>query len=179
MAKNTQATLTRVRPPRIKITYDVEIGNAIQKKELPFLGALIADLAGSNTDGVAAYKDRKFVDIDRDNLDDVIGSIGPEASFTVPNVLSGGSGDINVSLAFSSMADFEPGNVIKQVGPLNELFEARQRLNEMAAKLDGNDNLDQLLTDVIENTDQQKSLQDEIKSELPADAASDADDDAD
>ena len=85
----------------------------------------------------------------------------------------------NVSLAFSSMADFEPGNVIKQVGPLNELFEARQRLNEMAAKLDGNDNLDQLLTDVIENTDQQKSLQDEIKSELPADAAPDADDDAD
>jgi type VI secretion system protein ImpB len=171
MARDTQEMLTRVRPPRVKITYDVEIGDAIQKKELPFIAALIADLAGGNTDNVAAYKDRKFVDIDRDNLDEVIGSIKPKVSFAVPNTLSGGSGDINVSLSFNSMEDFEPGSVIKQVAPLNELFEARQRLNELAAKLDGNDNLDQLLSDVIENTDQQKSLQDTIKDELPADAA--------
>lgn len=176
MAKDTQAMLTRVRPPRVKITYDVEIGDAIQKKELPFVGALIADLAGSNTDNVTVYKDRKFIDIDRDNLDGIVDAIEPRASFTVANTLSGGSGDLNVSLSFKSMEDFEPGSVIKQVGPLNELFEARHRLNELAAKLDGNDSLDQILSDVIENTDQQKSLQDEIKSELPAELPAESDD---
>ena len=97
-------------------------------------------------------------------------SIEPKASFTVPNILSGGSGDVNVSLAFKSMNDFEPASVIKQIGPLNELFEARQRLNELAAKLDGNDSLDQLLSDVIANTDHQKSLQDELKDSAPASA---------
>ena len=177
MAKNTQEMLTRVRPPRVKITYDVEIGDAIQKKELPFVGALIADLAGSNTESLPKYKERKFVDIDRDNLDDVVKSIEPKASFTVPNILSGGSGDVNVSLAFKSMNDFEPASVIKQIGPLNELFEARQRLNELAAKLDGNDSLDQLLSDVIANTDHQKSLQDELKDSAPASADPEGGDD--
>jgi type VI secretion system protein ImpB len=175
MAKDTQEMLTRVRPPRVKITYDVEIGDAIQKKELPFVGAIIADLAGSNTESLAKYKERKFVDIDRDNLDDVVQSIEPKASFSVPNTLSGGSGDVNVSLSFKSMGDFEPASVIKQISPLNDLFEARQRLNELAAKLDGNDSLDQLLSDVIENTDHQKSLQDELKKSAATSASPEGD----
>ena len=178
MAKDTQEMLTRVRPPRVKITYDVEIGDAIQKKELPFVGALIADLAGANTESSVPYKDRKFVDIDRDNLDDVVASIEPRVAFAVPNTLSGGSGDLNVSLSFNSMDDFEPGSVIKQIEPLRELFEARQRLNDLAAKLDGNDSLDHILSDVIENTDQQKSLRDELKSEIAAAPSAGGDEDA-
>lgn len=164
MAESVQHKLKRVRPPRVKITYDVEIGNAIQKKELPFVGALISDLAGKSIKDLPKFKDRKFVEIDRDNINDVMKSIGPSVAFQVPNKLSGGEGDLNVALKFESLDDFEPASVIKQIDPLRKLFEARQRLNDLSAKLDGNDELDQLLSDIIENTDQKEKLRSELSS---------------
>ncbi|MDP1108662.1 type VI secretion system contractile sheath small subunit, partial [Klebsiella pneumoniae] len=38
--------MDRVRPPRVQITFDVEIGNAIEKKELPLVVGILADLSG-------------------------------------------------------------------------------------------------------------------------------------
>lgn len=162
MAESVQHKLKRVRPPRVKISYDVEIGNAIQKKELPFVAGIMADLAAKNGEALPKFKDRKFVEIDRDNLNGVMKSISPRVAFQVPNKLSGGEGEINVELTFQSMEDFEPVNVIKQVEPLRKLFEARQRLNDLAAKLDGNDQLDELLSEIVENTDQREKLAGEI-----------------
>ncbi len=167
MSESVQHKLKRVRPPRVKITYDVEIGNAIQKKELPFVGALISDLAGKRIGELPKFKDRKFVEIDRDNFNDVMKSISPRVAYKVPNRLSGGEGEISVDLAFESLDDFEPASVINQIEPLRKLFDARKRLNDLAAKLDGNDDLDQLLTEVIENTDQREQL----KAELNANGA--------
>jgi len=108
------------------------------------------------------FKDRKFVEIDRDNITGVTEAISPRVAYQVPNKLSGGEGDINVELTFQSMEDFEPVNVIKQVEPLRKLFEARQRLNDLAAKLDGNDELDELLSEIVENTEQRDKLASEI-----------------
>ena len=164
MAESVQHKLKRVRPPRVKITYDVEIGNAIQKKELPFVGALISDLAGKRISELPKFKDRKFVEIDRDNFNDVMKSISPRVAYKVPNRLTGGEGEIAVDLTFESLDDFEPASVINQIDPLRKLFDARQRLNDLAAKLDGNDDLDQLLTDVIENTDQREKLKAELSA---------------
>lgn len=165
MSESVQHKLTRVRPPRVKITYDVEIGNAIQKKELPFVGAMIADLAGKNISELPRFKDRKFVEIDRDNLNDIMKSIRPRVAYKVPNRLSNGEGEVSVDLAFESMEDFEPAQVIQQVEPLRKLYEARQRLNDLAAKLDGNDQLDQLLADIVSNTDQQSQLRSELEEQ--------------
>lgn len=161
MAESTQHKLDRVRPPRVQITYDVETGDAIQKKELPFVVGVIADLAGSPAEAPPPMKDRKFVEIDRDNFNDVMTSIGPRLAFQVDNRITDDDTKLNIELNFTSMDDFDPVEVVQRVEPLRQLFEARQRLADLRAKLDGNDDLDRLLQDIVENTDGLKEIQGE------------------
>ena len=159
MAESTQHTLDRVRPPRVQITYDVEIGDAIQKKELPFVMGVISDLAGKPAEAPAPMKERKFVQVDRDNFNDVMKSVGPRLAFQVDNQLTDEDSKFNVELNFESMEDFDPVSVVQQGEPLRKLFEARQRLSDLRAKLDGNDDLDRLLIEIVENTDGLKEIQ--------------------
>lgn len=159
MSESTQHKLDRVRPPRVQITYDVETGDAIQKKELPFVVGVLADLAGSQEEPLPAMKHRKFVDIDRDNLNDVMAAIGPRLAIQVDNQLTDEDSKFNVELNFSSMDDFDPVSVVGQVPALKELFEARQRLTDLMAKLDGNDDLDKLLQEVMSESDKLTEIQ--------------------
>ena len=158
MPESTQHKLDRVRPPRVQITYDVEIGDAFEKKQLPLVAGILADLSGKQTDAPAPLKKRKFVEIDRDNFDGVMKSISPRLAFNVPNRITDEEVQVGVELKFSSMEDFDPVAVLKQVEPLRKLFEARQRLSDLATKLDGNDELDRLLRDVVVNTDQLQQI---------------------
>jgi type VI secretion system protein ImpB len=159
MADSTQHKLDRVRPPRVQITYDVEVGDATQKKELPFIVGVLADLSGQPAQALPKVKDRKFVEIDRDNFNDVLASIGPRAVFRVDNKLANDGSKINVELKLSHIDDFNPTNIVKQIEPLRKLLEARQRLNDLLGKLDGNDKLDELLQEVVANSDELKDLQ--------------------
>ncbi|MCO2837941.1 type VI secretion system contractile sheath small subunit [Pseudomonas aeruginosa] len=163
MAESTQHKLDRVRPPRVQITYDVEIGNAIEKKELPLVVGILADLSGKPDTPPAKLVERRFVDIDRDNFNEIHTSISPRATLQVDNTISGDDSKLNVELRFNHIEDFDPVNLVKQVVPLRRLFEARQRLRDLLTKLDGNDDLDQLLQDVVANTE---GLQ-EIKAARP------------
>ncbi|MBG7317323.1 type VI secretion system contractile sheath small subunit [Pseudomonas aeruginosa] len=163
MAESTQHKLDRVRPPRVQITYDVEIGNAIEKKELPLVVGILADLSGKPDTPPAKLVERRFVDIDRDNFNEILSSISPRATLQVDNTISGDDSKLNVELRFNHIEDFDPVNLVKQVVPLRRLFEARQRLRDLLTKLDGNDALDQLLQDVVANTE---GLQ-EIKAARP------------
>lgn len=166
MAESTQHKLDRVRPPRVQITYDVEIGNAIEKKELPFIVGILSDLSGKPVEALPAVKDRKFVEIDRDNFNDVLAAIGPRVAFQVPNRLVKGSTDhLNVELVFKNMDEFGPVEIIKQVPALKKLYDGRQRLRDLLTKLDGNDNLDALLKDVIQNTESQAALKKDLGGE--------------
>jgi len=175
MAESTQHKLSRVRPPRVQITYDVEIGDAIEMKELPFVGGILADLSGKPEKPLPKLKDRKFVEIDRDNFNDIMAAIGPRLAFQVENRLTDDGSKLNVELKFSHMDDFDPVNVLKQVTPLRRLYEARQRLTDLLTKLDGNDELDELLQDVVANTPQLEELKtqtgNEAGDEAPAESA--------
>ncbi|BBP70255.1 type VI secretion system contractile sheath small subunit [Pseudomonas sp. TH08] len=171
MAESTQHKLDRVRPPRVQITYDVEIGNAIEKKELPLVVGILADLSGKPLEPLAKLTERRFTEIDRDNFNEVLASIGPRATLQVNNTLSGDDSKLNIELNFKHIDDFDPVKVVEQVTPLRRLFEARQRLRDLLTKLDGNDDLDKLLRDVIANTE---GLQ-EIKSARPDTATPAAD----
>jgi len=143
----------------VQITYDVQTGDAIEKKELPFVVGIMADLAGDNAENLPRLKDRKFVNLDPDNINDVMEAIAPSLSMRVDDKLTNEEGkQINVSLSFNSMDDFEPINIVKQIEPLRKLYEARQRLNDLLAKLDGNDALDSILQDVIQSTENLKQL---------------------
>jgi type VI secretion system protein ImpB len=169
MAESTQHVLSRVRPPRVQITYDVEIGGAIEKKQLPFIVGVIADLSGQPAEPLPKVKDRKFVEIDRDNFDDVLEAAAPRLAFRVPNKLKPDANEmLNVELKFKSMDDFGPVAVVQQIEPLRKLFEARNRLRDLLTKLDGNDELDAILREVVASTEEQTKL----RSELGATGAS-------
>jgi type VI secretion system protein ImpB len=158
MPESTQHKLDRIRPPRVQITYDVEIGGAIQKKELPLVMGILADLSGKPEEALPKLKDRKFVEIDRDNFNDILKSITPRMTAQVDNKLSAEGGKTSVELKFRHIDDFSPLSIVMQNEALRKLFESRQKLNDLLAKLDGNDALDNMLQTVTGNADEMKQL---------------------
>jgi type VI secretion system protein ImpB len=167
MAESTQHKLSRVRPPRVQISYDVETGGAMEKKELPLVVGILADLSGKPEQALPVLKQRKFVEIDRDNFNDVLAAAAPRIAFQVDSRLAEDS-KLNVELKFRDIEDFEPVNVLKQVEPLKKLFEARQRLADLITKLDGNDDLDRLLQEVVISTENLQELKTAPADEEPA-----------
>ena len=142
MSNSIQHKLSRVRPPRVQITYDVETGGALEKKELPFIVGIIADLSGSKANE-KVLRDRKMINIDRDNFNKVLESIQPTIKAgDINNTLDGsGTESFNVDIAFKHIDDFDPIRVVENVGPLNALYQDRSRLLDFLAKLDGNDKI--------------------------------------
>jgi type VI secretion system protein ImpB len=159
MAKESlQHTLDRVRAPRVQITYDVEIGDAIEMKEIPFVVGVLSDLSGKPDEPLPKLKERKFIEIDRDNFNNVLEGMKPRVAYRVENKLTEDDGQVAVELRFKSMDDFHPERVAEQIEPVRKLVEARKRLSEMLNKLDGNDKLDELLQDIISSTESLEKL---------------------
>jgi type VI secretion system protein ImpB len=169
MSDSTQKKISRIRPPRVQITYDVETGGAIEKKELPFVVGVMADLSGQRDSErpLPKVKERRFVEIDRDNFNDVMAGIAPRLSFRVPNALQNDGTMLSVNLGFAEMDDFGPVQVLQQVSGLKELYQARKKLSDLLTKLDGNDELSALLGDVIASSEKQ----DDLRKALAAPAA--------
>lgn len=165
--ESLQHKLDRVRPPRVHITYDVEIGDAIEMKEIPFVVGILADLSGKPDTPLPKVKDRKFVEIDRDNFDSVLEGMKPRLAFRVDNKLTDDDTKLNVELRFKSIEDFHPERVVQQISPLQKLLDARQKLSELLNRLDGNDKLDELLQGVIANTESLQQIGREVGAQRP------------
>ncbi len=160
MPEGIQHKLDRVRPPRVQITYDVEIGGAIVKKELPLVVGVLADLSGNPAEALPKLRERKFVEIDRDNFNDVLAACSPRLALRVANTLEKeAASQLNLELRFKELEDFTPLRVLQQVAPLKALFEARQKLSDLLGKLDGNDALDSILQEAVTNLDSLSQLQ--------------------
>ena len=157
MAESLQKWVGRNRPPRVQITYDVEIGDAIEKRELPLVVGVLADLAGKPASAPPKMKDRRFVEIDRDNFDEIMAKIGPRLDMSVPDMMKG-SGNLKIELTPKKFADFHPEAIVDQVPRLKKLLEARLELRDLLAKLDGNDDLDGLLAGIVKNTEGLKQI---------------------
>ena len=170
MSTSLQHWVGRNRPPRVQITYDVEIGDAVEKKELPLVVGLLADLSGKPVTPLPKLKDRRFVEIDRDNFDSVLGKISPRLDMSVPDTLKG-EGNLKIELNFKEFGDFHPEAIVKQVPRLAKLLEARQQLRDLLAKLDGNDELDDLLESVVQSTEDLKTVQSQALAEQGSEAA--------
>ena len=156
--ESIQKKLSRVRPPRVHITYDVEIGDAIQLKEIPFVMGVLSDLSGKPDEPLPRLRDRKFVEIDRDNFDAVLKGMKPRLAYRVDNKLANDDTKLGVEVRFNNMEDFEPEQVANQIEPLRKLAEARKKLSDLMAKMDGNDRLVELMDDIIKNTDALQKL---------------------
>ncbi len=162
MAKrdSVQKRLERVRPPRVQLTYDVEIGDAIEQKELPFVMGVMGDFTGQQDPDkpLPKLKDRKFVNVDLDNFDEVLAGMAPRATYRVKNKLSPEGGEFAVDLEFKKMDDIRPESVVDQVEPLRKLVEARTKLSDLRNKLAGNEKLEDVLGEVLSNTEHLKKL---------------------
>jgi type VI secretion system protein ImpB len=162
--ESTQHKLDRVRSPRVQITYDVEVGGAIELKELPFVVGVLGDFTGQPEQPLPKLKDRKFVEVNPDNFDTVLEGMKPHLSFSVENKLSDEpeAANLKVDLKFSKLEDFEPQNVARQVKPLKELLDLRTRLSDLRGSLQGNDKLEELLLESIGSTEKMEKLKGEI-----------------
>jgi type VI secretion system protein ImpC len=149
MRQSTQHLLDIVRPPRVQITYDVEIGGAVESRELPYVLGVLADLSGMSKIPKAELKDRKFVHLSSDNFTDIMASISPRIVTKVKDCIKGDNHVLDIDLTFKSLDDFEPLNIIAVVPSLNELFIARTRLKDLLAKLSGNDDLNKVLDGLL------------------------------
>lgn len=172
MAKkeSIQHKLDRVRAPRVQLTYDVEVGDAIEKKELPFVAGVLGNFSGQPSEPLPKLKERKFVNVDKDNFDDVLKGMQPRVQTQAENTLKGDGSKIGVELNFRSLEDFSPERVVNQVDPLRKLLEARQKLADLRNKMAGNDKFEDLLNDVLQNTDKIAQLGREIGSKPESDA---------
>ena len=162
-----QHKLDRVRRPRVQITYDVETNGAMQKVELPFVVGVLADLSAQSNEPLKPLKDRPVVDIDRDNFNNVMDKAAPRVAMKVQNKLTDEDTKLAVELKFKHIDDFEPAAVAEQVPALKELLDMRMRLTQLLSKMEGNDKLDQLLADILSNTDKAKALAKELGIESP------------
>lgn len=169
MAESVQKKLSRVRKPRVHITYDVETEGAQVRKELPFVIGVMGDFSGKPYEPLKRLRDRKFIQIDRDNFDDVMKRMTPGLQFKADNTLTGGDTQMAVDLKFKSMADFEPANVVAQVEPLRKLLEVRNKLRDLMSKADRSEELEGLLEQVLQNTDQMAALASQLGAGADAD----------
>ncbi len=160
--ESLQHKIDRVRPPRVQITYDVEIGGAIELKELPFVIGVLGDFVGKPEEALPALKNRKFVEIDPDNFNQVLSGMAPRVAFTTENKLQDDGSKMGIDLKFNNIEDFEPDNIVMQVEPLRKLVEARQKLADLRSKMDGNEKLENILEDIVSNQEKQKQLSDAL-----------------
>lgn len=164
-SNSTQHKLDRVRPPRVHVTYDVEVGDAIEMKELPFVLGVLGDFTGQPEQPLPRLRERKFVEVNPDNFDQVLEGMKPHLSFSVENKLSEeqDAPQLKVDLHFKSLEDFEPENVAKQVKPIRELLDLRTKLADLRGSLQGNDKLEELLMDAVSSSEKLEKLKGEVK----------------
>ncbi|AVG41160.1 type VI secretion system contractile sheath small subunit [Achromobacter insolitus] len=163
MSNSLQKWVGRNRPPRVQITYDVETGDAIEKRELPMVVGVLADLSGQPATPLPKLKERRFVEIDRDNFDEIMGKIRPRLDLSVADTAKG-EGNLRIELNFEKFADFHPESLVEQVPRLSKLLEARHQLRDLLAKLDGNDELDSILERIVRSTEELKAVKSEAQA---------------
>ena len=150
--------LKRVRKPRVHITYDVETEGAVVQKELPFVVGVMGDFSGDPTEPLASLKDRKFIQIDRDNFNQVMSRMNPGLQMKVENTLQGDGSEVAVDLKFNALEDFDPAKVAEQVPALKKLMDTRNQLRDLMSKVDRSEDLESLLERVLQNNQDLEQL---------------------
>jgi type VI secretion system protein ImpB len=158
MAESIHEKLKRVRKPRVHITYEVETEGAEILKELPFVVGVMGDFSGDPTQPLRPLSERKFIQIDRDNFNEVMARMTPGLNLRVDNKLADDGSEMAVNLKFNSIEDFEPARVAEQVPALKALLETRNKLRDLMSKVDRSEQLENLLEQILTNENELKSL---------------------
>lgn len=162
MSESIHNKLKRVRKPRVHITYDVETNGAEVKKELPFVTGVMGDYSGDNNENRKTLKERKFVQIDRDNFNDVMAKVNPKLNLQVENTLSGDGSKLAIDLDFNHIDDFSPEQIVEQVEPLKQLLDARSKLRDLLSKADRSEELEKVLEDILKSTENVGAISEQL-----------------
>jgi type VI secretion system protein ImpB len=162
MAESIHEKLKRVRRPRVHITYEVETEGAEVLRELPFVVGVIGDFSGDPTQPLRPLAERKFIQIDRDNFNEVMTRMTPGLNIRVANKLADDGSEMAVQLKFDSIEDFEPARVAEQVPALKALLDTRNKLRDLMSKVDRSEQLESLLEQILKNENELKSLSGEL-----------------
>jgi type VI secretion system protein ImpB len=146
----------------VHITYEVETEGAEILRELPFVMGIMGDFSGDPTEPLRPLSERKFIQIDRDNFNEVMARMTPGLNIRVPNKLADDGSEMAVALKFNSIEDFEPGRVADQVPALRALLETRNKLRDLMSKVDRSEQLESLLEQILKNESELKSLSGEL-----------------
>jgi type VI secretion system protein ImpB len=168
VSRSIHDKLSRVRPPRVHITYQVDTEGAMVEKELPFVVGVMGDFSGNPTAPLKPLRDRKFVQIDRDNFNEVMARMTPGLNLRVENTLSPDGSELAVQLRFSSIEDLEPGQIVQQVEPLRKLLETRNKLRDLLTKIDRSEDLEGLLEQILQSPEQLNKLAAQLGGSAPA-----------
>ncbi|PDN16122.1 type VI secretion system-associated protein [Salmonella enterica] len=160
---SAQKFIARNRAPRVQIEYDVEIYGSEKKIELPFVMAVLADLAVKPREELPPVTDRKFLDIDIDNFNERMKAIAPRVAFAVPNTLTG-EGQLMVDITLENMDDFSPAQIARKVDALNQLLEARTQLANLQTYMDGKAGAENLVNKLLQDPTLLKTLANAPKS---------------
>jgi type VI secretion system protein ImpB len=158
MSSSIHDKLNRVRKPRVHITYDVETEGAQVMRELPFVVGVMGDFSGDSTQPPKPLSERKFIQIDRDNFNDVMARMTPGLNLKVDNKLADDGSQMAVNLAFNAMEDFEPARIAAQVPALRALLETREKLRDLMSKADRSEQLESLLEQILKSEDSLRDL---------------------
>jgi type VI secretion system protein ImpB len=167
MAESIHEKLKRVRKPRVHITYEVETEGAQILRELPFVVGIMGDFSGDPTEPLRPLSERKFIQIDRDNFDEVMDRMTPGLNLRVDNKLADDGSQMALQLKFNSLDDFEPARVAEQVPALKALLETRNKLRDLMSKVDRSEQLENLLEQILKNDSELKSLSGELGLDKP------------
>ena len=183
MTESVQKKLLRVRPPRVRITYDVETGGAIEKRELPFIVGILSELSGDVAENkpLPSLKERKIKEIDRDNFNDIMKSIGPRVDLApvlgldALKDLKASTNPDDKEIVFNSIDDFNPLRVVFALPALSAKYRARSQIRGLQAKAECNDAIAALLDNWVgmPGASGIESLQTELLAALNGSAPSD------
>lgn len=158
---STQHKLAKQRSPRVNITYDMEVGESREKKELPFVLGVIGEFAKMDV----PFKEREFVTVSKENFSSVMKGLYLSLAMNVENKLTDENGFINVNLNFTSMKDFSPESIAQQIEPLRKLVEARGKLSDLKSRALSNERLREHLESIKEEEKHIANENKEIKEQ--------------
>ncbi len=137
-------SIEKIRPPRVHIKYEVHVGNAIEKRELPFVVGVLADLSGDNKDK-PKLKKRSYVEITSMTFDQVLARIKPSLKINVSNRIQDNDTELAFKMEFTSMDDFKPTRVAEKIAekvkPFARTLELRRQIKKLLLTMDENDDV--------------------------------------
>ncbi len=146
---------------RVNITYKPAIGSGQEEVELPHKVLAIGDYTGRPDD--TPLEERRPINVDKDNFQDVLAEQDVGVELAVPERLSGEEGaELSVNLKFKSLKDFEPEGIVQQVPELRKLLELRSALTALKGPLSSRRNFRKKLEALLDDDAARDTLMKEI-----------------